>query len=99
MKFAEEVASQMVQEWQAAYMDYKTLKHALQNLVKQREAASLNKSTNNGDGQNYYQEGGGLELEFFTKLEDEFNKVVNFYKDKLQRLKVEAHDLTLKNKG
>ncbi|XP_042004851.1 phosphate transporter PHO1 homolog 9-like [Salvia splendens] len=95
MKFAEELASQVVQEWQAAYMDYNTLKQALKNLVKQREATSLNKSTNNGD--EYYQEGGGSELEFFTKLEDEFNKVVNFYKDKLQQLKVEAHDLTLKS--
>ncbi|KAL1557152.1 phosphate transporter PHO1 9-like [Salvia divinorum] len=116
MKFAEELASQMVQEWQAAYMDYSTLKQALKNLVtfRQQRAATpadvsqrrtcVNKSTNNVDDtvitvqdQNYYQEGGRSELEFFTILDDEFNKVVNFYKDKLQQLKVEAHDLTLKN--
>lgn len=52
--------------------------------------------------QNHYQtmflrsseEGGEIELEFFRKLDDEFNKVVKFYKDKVEEMKTEAGELS-----
>lgn len=136
MKFAKELASKMVQEWQAAYMDYNTLKQVLKNLMifRQQRAAmpppppaiSQRRSSHRGDNvressrsngdsvitvssvrqeqstQNYYKnmlqrsmdEGGGFELDFFTKLDDEFNKVVKFYKDKVESVKMEAEELS-----
>ncbi|XP_031254142.1 phosphate transporter PHO1 homolog 9-like [Pistacia vera] len=39
-------------------------------------------------------EGGEYELVFFRKLDDEFNKVVNFYKKKVNEVMVEADELS-----
>ncbi|KAH6792002.1 EXS family protein [Perilla frutescens var. hirtella] len=40
------------------------------------------------------EEGGEIELEFFRKLDAEFNKVVKFYKDKVEQVKTEAEELS-----
>ena len=39
-------------------------------------------------------EGGEYELVFFRRLDDEFNKVVNFYKQKVEEVLKEADELT-----
>ncbi|XP_057769552.1 phosphate transporter PHO1 homolog 9 [Salvia miltiorrhiza] len=144
MKFGKELASQMVQEWQTAYMDYHGLKTLLKNLIifRQQNASppppevsrsrslkrrltmyrafsglnNLRGSPKKGDDEailvssvqeegsdhSYYQtmflrsseEGGQIELEFFRKLDHEFNKVEKFYKDKVDQVKAEAEELT-----
>ncbi|XP_021617551.1 phosphate transporter PHO1 homolog 9 isoform X2 [Manihot esculenta] len=43
---------------------------------------------------NASEEGGEYELMFFRRLDDEFNKVVNFYKKKVEEVMAEAEDLT-----
>ncbi|KAH6792001.1 hypothetical protein C2S52_002478 [Perilla frutescens var. hirtella] len=119
MKFTEELATQTVQEWQAAYMDYNILKKVLNDLMKFRQQRatssptggnSVRGSPRNNDYEEvaivnsdhtYYQtmhqrsieEGSEFELEFFSKFDDEFNKVSKFYKAKLQQVKVEAEEL------
>ncbi|XP_073144671.1 phosphate transporter PHO1 homolog 10-like [Henckelia pumila] len=40
MKFGKDLASQMVQEWQKAYIDYKHLKKQLKNVSKSRQQNS-----------------------------------------------------------
>ncbi|XP_073130339.1 phosphate transporter PHO1 homolog 7-like isoform X2 [Henckelia pumila] len=40
MKFGKDLVSQMVQEWQAAYIDYKHLKKQLKNISKSRQQNS-----------------------------------------------------------
>ncbi|KAL6551579.1 hypothetical protein OROGR_007733 [Orobanche gracilis] len=147
MKFGKELASQMVQEWQGAYMDYNHLKILLKDLLTFRQqhkplrpspdppsrpgslkrrltmyrafsgltarSRSLNKGNedevilvsavpNNEGSQNYYQttflrlseEGGQQELLFFRKLDDEFNKVVKFYKAGVEEAEMKADDLS-----
>ncbi|KAL1538727.1 phosphate transporter PHO1 9-like isoform X1 [Salvia divinorum] len=145
MKFGKELASQMVQEWQAAYMDYQGLKAVLKNHVAFRknsapspppqeasrsrslkrrismyrtfsglnslrgspkkgddEAILVSSVQQEGSDQSYYQtmflrsseEGGQIELEFFRKLDHEFNKVVKFYSEKVEQVKAEAEELT-----
>ncbi|XP_042021088.1 phosphate transporter PHO1 homolog 9-like isoform X1 [Salvia splendens] len=145
MKFGRELASQMVQEWQTAYMDYQGLKTLLKNHIAFRKNTALSppppevsrsrslkrrltmyrafSGLNNlrgspkkaddevilvssvqqeGSDQSYYQtmflrsseEGGQIELEFFRKLDHEFNKVVKFYSEKVEQVKVEAEELT-----
>ncbi|KAL1538729.1 phosphate transporter PHO1 9-like isoform X1 [Salvia divinorum] len=145
MKFGKELASQMVQEWQAAYMDYQGLKTLLKNHVAFRknsapspppqeasrsrslkrrismyrtfsglnslrgspkkgddEAILVSSVQQEGSDQSYYQtmflrsseEGGQIELEFFRKLDHEFNKVVKFYSEKVEQVKAEAEELT-----
>lgn len=113
MKFEEELASQMVQEWETAYMDYSSLKQVLKNLMifRQQIASASESLPENGSDQSYYQtifrrsigEGGAFELDFFRKLDDEFNKVVEFYKAKVAEVKVEGEELdtaliTLRNR-
>ncbi|KAH6830391.1 hypothetical protein C2S53_007557 [Perilla frutescens var. hirtella] len=118
MKFTEELATQTVQEWQAAYMAYNILKKVLNNLMKFRQQRATSSPTGGnsvrGSPRNdyeeivivnsdhtYYQtmhqrsieEGSEFELEFFSKFDDEFNKVSKFYKAKLQQVKVEAEEL------
>jgi predicted P-loop ATPase/GTPase len=39
-------------------------------------------------------EGGEYELVFFRRLDDEFNKVINFYKKKVEEVMGEADDLS-----
>ncbi|KAI3858065.1 hypothetical protein MKW98_029539 [Papaver atlanticum] len=175
MKFGKEFASQMVPEWQGAYMDYASLKSALEHLklFKLKNPHQNHKHSHNptnaaagGDGlsrnftmyrsfsgllsripsigltnspshghhhhhhrhafihheepvilvqsfdhndveqgrsnnkQGYLkyetkylmsnEEGGELEQEFFYRLDDEFNKVNKFYKDKVDQVMNEA---------
>ncbi|KAH6766970.1 hypothetical protein C2S52_017953 [Perilla frutescens var. hirtella] len=138
MKFGKELASQMVQEWQKAYMDYFSLKKLLKNVMIFRQQTALTTAAgdvgrtrslmmrltlykafsglNNLRGspkksddeailvssnQSHYQtmflrseeEGGEIELEFFRKFDVEFNKVVKFYKDKVEQVKMEVEEL------
>ncbi|KAK6129270.1 hypothetical protein DH2020_036979 [Rehmannia glutinosa] len=144
MKFGKELASQMVQEWQTAYMDYNHLKKILKDLMIFRQQKSLSSSPGpparsgslkrrltmyrafsgltglrgspkkNEDevilmsavqhegSENYYQtmflrsseEGGQYELEFFRRLDFEFNKVLKFYEGKVEEVKMEADELS-----
>ncbi|EYU44133.1 hypothetical protein MIMGU_mgv1a002044mg [Erythranthe guttata] len=143
MKFGKELASQMVQEWQTAYMDYDNLKSLLKDVMIFRQEHALTSSSPSGpearsralkrrltmyrafsgltrgttvktedevilvssDGgaaaETHYQtmflksseEGGEYEMVFFRRLDEEFNKVVKFYKEKVQEVKMEAQEL------
>lgn len=141
MKFGKEFSSQMVQEWQGAYMDYNSLKNRLKDILifRQRHAlqpspgpagrsrslkrrltiyrafsgltrGSLNptedevilvSSVQKQGSDNQYQtmflksseEGGEYELVFFRRLDEQFNKVVKFYKEKVEEMKLEAEGL------
>ncbi|KAL0450524.1 UNVERIFIED_CONTAM: Phosphate transporter [Sesamum latifolium] len=144
MKFGKELASQMVQEWQAAYVDYNELKKVLKDLLRFRRNHALPSSPGPAarqrsltrrltmyrafsgltglrgsprknedevilvsaveqEGSDYYyqtmflrssEEGGEYELMFFRKLDAEFNKVVKFYKGKVEEVKREAEELS-----
>nr|XP_016504664.1 PREDICTED: phosphate transporter PHO1 homolog 9-like [Nicotiana tabacum] len=151
MKFGKEFASQMVQEWQEAYMDYNYLKGVLKDILnfKKRNApiaevaatpkGSLKRrlsmyrafsglqsrynsfksssASNNNDkddevilvnsvqqegSEGHYQtmflmsseNGGEYEMVFFRRLDEEFNKVLNFYKKKVGEVKAEADELS-----
>ncbi|XP_042022453.1 phosphate transporter PHO1 homolog 9-like [Salvia splendens] len=150
MKFGRELASQMVQEWQAAYVDYQGLKKLLKSHVTLGNDPELSSSSSSplppevsqsrslkrritlyrafsgfnnlrgspkkadeevilvssvqqeGSDRNYYQtmflrssdEGGEIEVEFFRKLDEEFNKVVKFYSEKVEQVKAEADVFT-----
>ncbi|KAK4403027.1 Phosphate transporter [Sesamum angolense] len=139
MKFGKEFASQMVPEWQEAYMNYEFLKTLLKEiqLFKQRnrpvgarsnglrrsltlyrafsglakrgtsprtETASdienqvilVNNVRREGvEGSETMflgaaDEGGEYELVYFKRLDDEFNKVLKFYKSKVEEVMEEA---------
>ncbi|KAL0381041.1 UNVERIFIED_CONTAM: Phosphate transporter [Sesamum angustifolium] len=144
MKFGKELAAQMVQEWQGAYVDYSHLKKLLKEIMRFRQQnapqftgrkGSLTRrltmyrafsgltgrgnhvrssSKENEDevilvspvqqegSENYYQtmflrsseEGGEDEVGFFRKLDHELNKVLRFYKAKVEEVKVEAEELS-----
>jgi SPX domain protein involved in polyphosphate accumulation len=144
MKFGKEFASQIVQEWQEAYMDYNYLKTVLKDILRfrQRNSSTPMASTSQGSlkrrvslyrafsgltsrhrsspkkknddevilvnavqqeesEQNYQtmflmssETGGENELVFFRRLDDEFNKVVNFYKKKVEDVMEEAKELS-----
>ncbi|XP_071915674.1 phosphate transporter PHO1 homolog 9 [Coffea arabica] len=152
MKFGKEFVSQMVQEWQQAYMDYNFLKKLLKDVwnFRHRNAStsasdlmtpkgtlkrrlslyrafsgltgyhnslrsSLGKNNEDEvilvsaaqqpedhDSEGSYQtmflmsseEGGEYELVFFRRLDGEFNKVLKFYKAKLNEVKSEADELS-----
>ncbi|XP_047310260.1 phosphate transporter PHO1 homolog 9-like [Impatiens glandulifera] len=153
MKFGKEFASQMVQEWQTAYMDYNSLKNILKDIMRFRQrtqtaaptpAGSSSSSSlkrrvslyrafsgltnrynnfrnshhndtfaaaddddhvilvNAEEGSGPYQtkfmlsseEGGQYEAVFFKRLDEEFNKVVKFYKDKVDEVMKDADNLT-----
>ncbi|CAN4079404.1 unnamed protein product [Withania somnifera] len=146
MKFEKEYASQMVHEWQEAYMDYNYLKSLLNEILifKQKnaplpEVAATPRGTlrrklslykafnglqvryNSFKGKNNHEdevivvnsvqqegseghyettllvsceEGAENELLFFRRLDDEFNKVLSFYKKKVGEVKVEAVELS-----
>lgn len=135
MKFGKEFASQMVQEWQQAYMDYNFLKTLLKDIFRfrQRNSSSpiaetpkgslkrrvslyrafsgltsrYNRLKMSSEKDNIEEEvilveefsegkhetmflrssgkGGEFELVFFRRLDDEFNKVLKFYKGKVGR--------------
>ncbi|XP_041004467.1 phosphate transporter PHO1 homolog 9-like [Juglans microcarpa x Juglans regia] len=144
MKFGKEFESQMVQEWQKAYMDYNGLKTVLKDILrfKQGNASTPESSTARGslkrrmslyrafsglnnryrnsprknddevilvdevqqDGSELgpYQTtflkpceiGGECEPVFFRRLDDEFNKVISFYKGKVEEMIEEANELS-----
>nr|XP_009775848.1 PREDICTED: phosphate transporter PHO1 homolog 9-like [Nicotiana sylvestris] len=151
MKFGKEFASQMVQEWQEAYMDYNYLKGVLKDILnfKKRNApiaevaatpkgslkrrlsmyrafsglqsrynsfksSSLSNNNDKDDevilvnsvqqegSEGHYQtmflmsseNGGEYEMVFFRRLDEEFNKVLNFYKKKVGEVKAEADELS-----
>ncbi|XP_019195154.1 PREDICTED: phosphate transporter PHO1 homolog 3-like [Ipomoea nil] len=143
MKFGKELASQMVQEWGEAYMDYNFLKGVLKDISRfQRRTAATRKNslkrrvsmyrafsglTNLGSprgtprsnhedevilvnaveqegiiGAPQYQTvflmsseaGGEYDLVFFRRLDDEFNKVVRFYREKVEEVRKEADELS-----
>ncbi|KAI5352713.1 hypothetical protein L3X38_005605 [Prunus dulcis] len=150
MKFGKEFATQMVPEWQQAYMDYDYLKSLLKEIQrsKQRhkpppvattprshrlkrrltlyrafsgltsqsrhsqqqpnspssispvdiESQAILVNSVRNDGSESYQttflmaaeEGGVQELEYFRKVDDEFNKVDKFYRSKVDEVMKEA---------
>ncbi|XVE83752.1 hypothetical protein DITRI_Ditri16bG0111600 [Diplodiscus trichospermus] len=146
MKFGKELAAQMVQEWQEAYIDYSKLKSILKDISRfkqQNKAPSpmaattkgslkrrvslyrafsgltnryrsgsprknnedeviLVSAVQDGGSEGDYQtmflrsgeEGGEYELVFFRRLDDEFNKVVKFYKNKVEEVMAEADVLS-----
>ncbi|GMN29546.1 hypothetical protein TIFTF001_047949 [Ficus carica] len=146
MKFGKEFASQMVQEWQEAYMDYNYLKTVLKDILrhKQKNSSSTTASSTPRSGgglrrkvslyrafsgltnqqrnsprkrddeailvgpvlregsEEHYQtmflmssdEGGEYELVFFRRLDNEFNKVVKFYRKMVEEVIEEADELT-----
>ncbi|KAM3286504.1 phosphate transporter PHO1 9 [Capsicum chacoense] len=148
MKFGKEFASQMVHEWQEAYMDYNYLKGVLKDIskFKQRNAplpevaatpkgslkrrismyrafsglqsrfsfkdsprspnedeevilvSSLQPEGSQGHHQTMFlmssEQGGEYEMVFFRRLDDEFNKVLTFYKKKVGEVKAEADELS-----
>ncbi|KAI9154367.1 hypothetical protein LWI28_025180 [Acer negundo] len=144
MKFGNEFAAQLVQEWREAYMDYNFLKSILKDVLRSKQKNAPNSplaATTNGalkrrlslyrafsgltsrggrykdsprtdedeailvdsfeaDGQ--YQtmflmssdQEGEDEVVFFRRLDDEFNKVVSFYKNKVEEVMSEADKLS-----
>ncbi|KAM7491033.1 hypothetical protein LguiA_033954 [Lonicera macranthoides] len=141
MIFGKEFASQMVPEWQEAYMDYDYLKTLLKEIhnfnlrtkpqqptplpknLKRRptlyrafsglthhkmspaqdieDQAILVNSVQRENGERHEtmflmadDEGGEYELVYFKRLDEEFNKVVNFYKTKVEEVVEEANVLT-----
>ncbi|XP_073050120.1 LOW QUALITY PROTEIN: phosphate transporter PHO1 homolog 3-like [Primulina eburnea] len=143
MKFCKELASQMVPEWEEAYMKYGFLKSLLKEIIlfkqKNRPAphrphglkrnatlyrafsglthmVHLHHSPRNNspsdienqvilvntverDGSdesaettflNVHDEGGEYELVYFKRLDEEFNKVLKFYKEKVKEVVDEA---------
>ncbi|KAA8530393.1 hypothetical protein F0562_005102 [Nyssa sinensis] len=146
MKFGKEFTSQMVHEWQEAYMDYHRLKTVLKDILhfRQKNTSSTIAATPKGSlkrrlslyrafsgltslynsprgsletvnedevilvsavqeegSEGYYQtsflmssdHGGEYELVFFRRLDDEFNKVVKFYRAKVEIVVKEAEEL------
>ncbi|XP_058226294.1 phosphate transporter PHO1 homolog 9-like isoform X2 [Rhododendron vialii] len=142
MKFGKEFASQTVQEWQQAYMDYRFLKTVLKDIFRFRQRNSVSPLAETPKGslkrrvslyrafsgltsryncskmspekhnedeviliegvsEGKYKtmflrssdEGGEYELVFFRRLDDEFNKVLNFYKGKVGEVMEEAEEL------
>lgn len=140
MKFGKEFASQMVPEWQEAYMDYEFLKTLIKEiqLFKQRNRPSSAKSSSMRRSHTLYRafsgiithrvhsptlaqaadienqpilvqnvrrdgeersetmflmaadDGGEYELVYFKRLDDEFNKVLRFYRKKVKEVMDEA---------
>ncbi|KAL0421027.1 UNVERIFIED_CONTAM: Phosphate transporter [Sesamum latifolium] len=139
MKFGKEFASQMVPEWQEAYMNYEFLKTLLKeiHLFRQRNRPDAARSSGLRRNLTLYRafsgltkrgsspraetvsdienqvilvnnvrrdgvegsetmflraadEGGEYELVYFKRLDDEFNKVLKFYKSKVEEVMEEA---------
>ncbi|CAN4079401.1 unnamed protein product [Withania somnifera] len=149
MKFGKEFASQMVHEWQEAYMDYNYLKGLLKDISNFRKknaplpevaatpkgslkrrismyrafsglqsrfsfkgspgrkdnedeevvlVSPLQQEGSQGHHQTMFlmssEQGGEYEMVFFRRLDDEFNKVLTFYKKKVEEVKAEADELS-----
>lgn len=69
---------------------------------KDEEVISVTPMQQHEGSQNYYQtvflklseEGAEYEIDFFKKLDDEFNKVLKFYEAKVEGVKEEAEELS-----
>ncbi|CAL2250205.1 unnamed protein product [Prunus armeniaca] len=142
MKFGKEFVSQMVPEWQEAYMDYNSLKLLLKDILcfrqcnkvttpmastpegsslkrrvslyrafsgltsrhrgspkkKEDEEILVSEEGPEGQWQTMFlmssDEGGDIEVVFFKRLDEEFNKVINFYKKKVGEVVDEAEELS-----
>ncbi|CDY33781.1 BnaA09g45870D [Brassica napus] len=111
MKFGKEFSSQMVPEWQQAYMDYGFLKTLLKEIIRFKLRTNnaaprvqlttttttgpilVNTTVDRGCETTFLmaaEEGGEYELVFFRRLDDEFNKVSKFYKEKVEEVLKEA---------
>ncbi|KAL1804300.1 hypothetical protein ACET3Z_032947 [Daucus carota] len=143
MKFGKEFISQMVPEWQGAYMDYAYLKtllkeihlfklktkppqsttnaqgltrrltlyRAFSGLTQRITSPGISSNTNDLESQPILvnsvkksdgefgletmflmtgDEGGEYELVYFRRLDDEFNKVIKFYRGKVDEVMKEA---------
>ncbi|CDY16129.1 BnaC08g39940D [Brassica napus] len=111
MKFGKEFSSQMVPEWQQAYMDYGFLKTLLKEIIRFKRRTNnaaprvqlttttttgpilVNTTVDRGCETTFLmaaEEGGEYELVFFRRLDDEFNKVSKFYKEKVEEVLKEA---------
>ena len=155
MKFGKEFASQMVPEWQEAYMNYNQLKNLVKEILifRKWQARSLNvvkphskanslkrkgsifrafsgltsrfgnasvrkdkeeeeevilasamqhADEEQGECLKYQtiflrssDDGGEFELVFFKRLDYEFNKVVNFYREKVEEVVKRAQELNI----
>ncbi|XP_076925206.1 phosphate transporter PHO1 homolog 9-like [Bidens hawaiensis] len=148
MKFGKEFTSQMVPEWEEAYMNYNFLKTILKDILNFRRRrpkptsspnpsprtrkllkrhfykafsgltngfGSYNERNNKDEvilvseiqqdeqppeNRNYEtmffrssEEGAENEVVFFRRLDDEFNKVVGFYRSKVEEVVMEAEEL------
>ncbi|XP_022993544.1 phosphate transporter PHO1 homolog 9-like [Cucurbita maxima] len=137
MKFGKEFLSQMVPEWQEAYLDYSHLKTVLKEVSRARQPEASDGATRNLKRRvSLYRAFSGLarprrsqqkqedaihtniihegseecyqsmlfasssdqsdehQVEFFRRLDDEFNKVVGFYKKEVAELMGEAEELS-----
>ncbi|XP_023549615.1 phosphate transporter PHO1 homolog 9-like [Cucurbita pepo subsp. pepo] len=137
MKFRKEFMSQMVPEWQEAYLDYSHLKTVLKEVSRARQPEASDGTTRNLKRRvSLYRAFSGLagprrsqqmqedaihtniihtgseecyqsmlfassseqsdehQVEFFRRLDDEFNKVVGFYKKEVAELMGEAEELS-----
>ncbi|XP_022938494.1 phosphate transporter PHO1 homolog 9-like [Cucurbita moschata] len=137
MKFGKEFLSQMVPEWQEAYLDYSHLKTVLKEVSRARQPEASDGTTRNLKRRvSLYRAFSGLagprrsqqmqedaihtniihtgseecyqsmlfassseqsdehQVEFFRRLDDEFNKVVGFYKKEVAELMREAEELS-----
>ncbi|XP_023638797.1 phosphate transporter PHO1 homolog 6 [Capsella rubella] len=117
MKFEKEFSSQMLSEWQQAYVDYKYLKTLVKDINRfkrktnpHRQMSPSSTVVEIGDGittapiqvsstasQRYEttflmtaEKGGEYELVFFRRLDDEFNKVEKFYRERVEEVVEEA---------
>ncbi|VYS51904.1 unnamed protein product [Arabidopsis thaliana] len=114
MKFGKDFSSEMVSEWQQAYVDYKYLKTLVKDINRFKRKTNLHGGQISlsstvveiEDGittapiqvsstacQRYEttflmtaEKGGEYELVFFRRLDDEFNKVEKFYREKVDEV-------------
>ncbi|CAH8275403.1 unnamed protein product [Arabidopsis lyrata] len=132
MRFGKEFVSQMIPEWQEAYIDYAYLKTILQDIQASRRVSDsnnqnsstpsfarnltrrynrdalvsenhdivVNTATRDEEGLETTayettflkagEAGGDFEVTFFRNLDREFNKVISFYRLKVEKARTEA---------
>ncbi|CAE6177593.1 unnamed protein product [Arabidopsis arenosa] len=132
MRFGKEFVSQMIPEWQEAYIDYAYLKTILQDIQASRRVSDSNNQNSStpsfarnltrrynrnalvsenhdivvntvtrdeeGLETTAYEttflkageQGGDFEVTFFRNLDREFNKVISFYRLKVEKARTEA---------
>ncbi|GFY87560.1 EXS (ERD1/XPR1/SYG1) family protein [Actinidia rufa] len=107
MKFGKELVSQMVPEWQEAYMDYEFLKTLLKEVQRFKQRSTTTRPPQGPQHlsrrMSLYRAFSGLTRRTNSptasatspdiesqRLDDEFNKVVRFYKGKVEEVVREA---------